>query len=1342
MSLDSSIAARAAAMVLVLVVSGCATLDRGQSTATEAPATRAAIEAVLDAVDADLASGNPDAAMERLAAARDAYPDSMDLAATYAGVASDAGDREAALEGYGAAAALAARHGDTESAGLYNEIITELARAWPDWVEERLARAGGLTEEQAVEDSYARWDELLASAHLALEDGDLEAAVEDGEAALDVAEASFGPNHLLTINSLRELAEIKYVAGDMLNAESLLNVAAERAADALGENHPETVAINGTVAALYEDQGRLEDALFLREINAEALTEALGPNHPDTLSENRARARLMGDLGRFEDAADLLDATCAGLETTLGRYHPSSAECLTQLGQLLESAGETDAARQVFSEALQIDSAVLGATDPVVLLLRSDLAELMRRDAQFDAALAELEDLLATARTMYPDDVDLKAKIASTLARVHEDMGNFKAALALKQEVYADRVERLGEDDPDTLAALSALGDVFLRMGQFGEAEDAYELALAGYLDIYGENHAATVAVMNNLGLTLEQAGLYDRAEPLLRQALTISQALLGPAHPTTLRNMNNLALLYESQGNFDRAEPLYRGPIEILTQDLGEDHPDTLAMVNNLAYLYMLEQDYPAAAEMFERVYQGWSRTLGPDNQNTLKGENNLARVYLALGRLDDAEVMFEDALARRRGSLGDRHIDVQRSMHDLADLYLAQGRLDEAEALLRDTLALNEAELGAQHPYTFETLGTLAEVLQAQGRLDDSIDVRSDIFERRTRFLDRMLWATSENAREGYIRLHRPELDAYVRASTELNSVDGGLALLNVALQRKGLLLRISAEIQQIANLGLNAELADLADQLTAKRKELAALTLAGPQDLTGDEHLSEIRALESEVEVLEGQLARESAVFRETSAAVDINDLLEQMPENAVLIDWLVYNDADGTPQLAAGILARTAGEPVLGRVLYDDYAAVRSAISEYRELVQDQGAPDEEIVEIGQWIYEQIWKPVAEYIPDGARVYIVPDGALNIVPFEALVDADERFLLETTELVQLSTSRDLVPSTIPAAQGPVMVMAGPDYDTEDAAGPEVLAEVRSRAATRATRSAQRAAEVQAGEPQVGELVAAGSRGLRSTRAARLRSLSPDEIDSRSAAAKATLRAASAGLRGLRFSPLPGAEREGQLIIEEVLDSGLANDMYAGKRAEERVLADLEQPPRVLHVATHGFFLKSNDELRKRLLKLQRSADVALPPPGDNPLLRAGLAFAGINSNAPYLGEIDTENDGVLTALEVLSLNLAGTELAVLSACETGLGEVHDGEGVYGLRRAFEEAGVKQIVMSLWEVSDAGTQALMTLMYANLLSGMEPREALRSAQRELMQDPRWGYPYIWAAFTIVGN
>ena len=229
---------------------------------------------------------------------------------------------------------------------------------------------------------------------------------------------------------------------------------------------------------------------------------------------------------------------------------------------------------------------------------------------------------------------------------------------------------------------------------------------------------------------------------------------------------------------------------------------------------------------------------------------------------------------------------------------------------------------------------------------------------------------------------------------------------------------------------------------------------------------------------------------------------------------------------------------------------------------------------------------------------------------------------------------------------------------------------------------------------------------------------------------------------GLRGLSFSPLLGAEEEGRIITDQVQKNEEPSSMFFGQDAQEKILGEIDQPPEILHMATHGFFLEADDTLRNRILKAQRSAEVHVPPSGNNPLLRAGLAFVGINNNAQFLGDIDTTNDSVLTALEVLDLNLSGTRLVVLSACETGLGEIHEGAGVYGLRRSFQVAGVAEVVSSLWEVSDAGTQALMSDFYDRILQGTPARVALRETQLDLLNSPEWGYPYVWSAFMIVGS
>jgi CHAT domain-containing protein len=190
-----------------------------------------------------------------------------------------------------------------------------------------------------------------------------------------------------------------------------------------------------------------------------------------------------------------------------------------------------------------------------------------------------------------------------------------------------------------------------------------------------------------------------------------------------------------------------------------------------------------------------------------------------------------------------------------------------------------------------------------------------------------------------------------------------------------------------------------------------------------------------------------------------------------------------------------------------------------------------------------------------------------------------------------------------------------------------------------------------------------------------------------------------------------------------------------LFTQAEATEAKVKELHSP-RMLHIATHGFFLKDN-ELPAAALRVGGFAyDQAPVPLVENPLLRSGLALAGAN-----LRQSGDSDDGILTPAEVAQMDLRGTQLVVLSACETGVGDVLNGEGVYGLRRALVLAGAETQVASLWKVADAATKDLMVEYYQRLLKGEGRSAALRAAQRTMMMSQR-AHPYYWAAFVPVGN
>lgn len=340
------------------------------------------------------------------------------------------------------------------------------------------------------------------------------------------------------------------------------------------------------------------------------------------------------------------------------------------------------------------------------------------------------------------------------------------------------------------------------------------------------------------------------------------------------------------------------------------------------------------------------------------------------------------------------------------------------------------------------------------------------------------------------------------------------------------------------------------------------------------------------------------------------------------------------------------------------------------------------------------YNAYWKPIADKLkqlnPKLKTVFVSPDGVYNQINLNTLLNpATGKSLIDEVDVRTVTNTKDLLSATgteeqqkkgmpkVAVSGGTADIFGYPDYDL-DTAG-------YAKAKT--------------------ELLALRNAGY----------VSRELVEDRAFA-------------NMRFRELPGTKTE----IEEVSNLLTKNKWTVTVREgasalEEAVKA--ENNPRVLHIATHGFFLPNTE----------READGKYKA-GQNPLLRAGLALAGANRKTG--GGSGTKEDGILTAYEAMNLNLDKTELVVLSACETGLGEVKNGEGVYGLQRAFRVAGAKSLVMSLWTVSDNATQKLMTEFYKGWTSGKSKRAAFRAAQDVLRKDVRYGAPYYWGAFVLVGE
>ena len=373
-----------------------------------------------------------------------------------------------------------------------------------------------------------------------------------------------------------------------------------------------------------------------------------------------------------------------------------------------------------------------------------------------------------------------------------------------------------------------------------------------------------------------------------------------------------------------------------------------------------------------------------------------------------------------------------------------------------------------------------------------------------------------------------------------------------------------------------------------------------------------------------------------------------------------------------------------------------AAARQALRADPQALRDRGEPDLErqARPALEALAQLVLTPLLPHLGPTRRWILSPDAALWLVPWAALPLDGGRYALEDHEIAYVVSGRDLVPGGGRRPHGPALVMADPDF----ALDPDQ--------ARQAARDVLRHAD--------------GS--------------SADEL---------ALRGTSGGLRLDAVPRLPGTAAEAKAIAPKLRAyAGVEPVVYTDRWALEAVFKAFRQP-RVVVLSTHGFFLEDQETQPQDRPDLV--LDPARPRSGplpENPLLRCGLLLAGCSRRDPAgAGE-----DGVLTGMEVVGTDLRGTELVVLSACETGLGQVRNGEGVAGLRQAFQLAGAKAVVATLWQVPDKESARLMTGFFDNLAAGQGKAEALRAAQLALITSRRERYgaahPFFWAAFTVTGQ
>jgi CHAT domain-containing protein/tetratricopeptide (TPR) repeat protein len=1012
--------------------------------------------------------------------------------------------------------------------------------------------------------------------------------------------------------------------------------------------------------------------------------------------------------GRFSEAATLGDSVVRVRESREGLKPIPAATVLDSLGRRLFLAGTPEA---------------WAAAEPM-----------------FRGALARREKALG------PDDPSVATSCA-TIATLLDYLGRWSDALPLAERAVTIREKRLGPNDAATAASLRQLGLLHFRLGDYAAASAPLERSLAIYQGLGAGYEGKIADGHNNLGELSRVRDQLDSAETHFRLGLEAGNSL-PQDDPVRFGLTNNLAGLYKDLGRYDEAEPLLESGLATIERSAD---PGTIATARlNLAEVQRLQGRPEEAVVLYRKSLEGARAALGPAHPDLVPFLNQTAVCEQAVGRYARAESLYLETGSIVAATLGPEHPLVAQNLGDLATLRIAEGRAVEADTLLGRAIALRERTLGQDH---LDVALLLVERARVRAPRDPA--VAASWRERAIRILDagraypdarldayaqRAEWQASRGRRDlaiadmtvalaamDSLRAWRGGGDetraAFVAGRLELvdrmvewqlEQGDAGAALATHERARARVLL------DQIVASGVDLRAGIPADVLgpleNAERTAEARLASAhrALEDTRSDPALAPKERLEAlarlaarrDSAALDLALARRRiedaspvwrAVLSSEGRIASVADLQRDVvPKDGVMLEYHVGEHAshlfvvpprgkvqafaltlDGEAAATLGAAPGPLGETTLERIMTgaseegdsepnptarrDESLGIASLLSGVAAggfvtlPLRTAAGPDSFELRLAALGRTLVPASQQKRLRSMHQAIVIPDGALHLLPFEALVTRPR------------SANR---PTTYWLDDGPAI-----------AYGPSATS-LRSLA-LRARRAGEGRAEVLS----VSNVAYAAE---------------PDSATS--------LR------RSHRWRPLPGTANETGAIRRAFGDANV--EVLSGSDARESAVRAAMMGPRYLHLATHGFAEVSGGRLD------------------------AGLVLAPSPGSAH-----DSEDDGVLELFEIHRLAL-GSDLAVLSACETGKGMRVAGEGAFALSRGFLAAGTRRVVASLWAVDDEPTSRVVGTLFETIAASEHaghapsPALALRDAKRNVRENPQWADPFYWAAFVLSGR
>ena len=956
-------------------------------------------------------------------------------------------------------------------------------------------------------------------------------------------------------------------------------------------------------------------------------------------------------------------------------------ESIKNLVLIYQSQKEIEKAKAMLLRLLAITKGITGKEN---IAYADDLFTL--------AAVCNQMKLYDTARLLFEQEINLRKKILGEensnyglqLYRTAEMMMyllQYQQAYIYYQQALNVTQKTSGDGNIQYAYCLEGIAGYYYITAQYRQAIPLYLQVLEIKEKLYGKNYYDNALTLHNLATAYFRMGNYEKAIPFLQQVINI-QKKTSTIPENYAYELNWLGLLYQNISNYDKALSYYNQALKMPEyKEAKQRYANTL---NNIAAVYEKQNKNALALSYLKQsmfIIKNVSGETSPDYAGVIF---SVAVLSEKLHNYTAAIKSCHQALLIRKNLYGEMHPQYAACLMLLGKIYTQTKNFDSAESCFVQALEIQKNILGEEHPDYINCLNNLALLKTAQHKNAEAASEFISANQLELKYISRVYTSLSEQEKLEF------ENDQYYQFSY-LPSL-----IYKYDIKQPKLLQQLYANELALKGMVLN----DQQSLLNSIRKsnDTAALNLynewrvnkimLGKQLLLPkDERPGSFESLQETTTILEEKLSNISVAFRQQQQMLTAQQISEKLLQHAAAIEFVKFqlysNRWTDTIVYAALIVLPGDSIPEFIPLFKETQLADLLNKSGKNENAINRfyasAINNEQIANTGDLLYKLIWKPLEKYLKGIDTIYYSPAGLLHRIAFHALPVDSFHCLIDKYHLQQMLSTRS-VASPVLLTQKPSSVSIWGDIQYD--------------------RKNYKAADTQVHQ------IAQRSRGA--------------DVDIAASYYRDTTK-----LPLRKWSALDGTRVEMDSIKKLFINTGISVSTTADTSATEEVFKALDaKSPQVLHIATHGFFWSANDKSTNSFAMQQ------------DPMFRSGLVLAGGNEIWTDK-KIAGKDDGILTSYEIAQLDLSNTDLVVLSACETALGDLYNNEGVIGLQRAFKLAGVKQIIISLWRVPDRQTAELMTMFYRNWLNGESARDALRSAQLNMKEKYP---PFYWAAFVLV--